>query len=89
MNKGEFIKAMAGKSGLTAKDTKKAYDAFVAVVAETLKKEQKIQLAGFGTFELKHRAARNGINPLTKKKVRIKACKVPALRFGKAYKANF
>lgn len=89
MNKKEFIKAMSEESGLTVKDTNAAYDAFVAVIACTLKKEEKIQLAGFGTFELKKRAARVGVNPKTGDKVQIKASNAPALKFGKAYKEQF
>ena len=74
MNKGEFIKAI---------------DALAEVVKETLLGGDKIQLAGFGTFELKEKPERDGINPLTGEKVTIKASKAPSLRFGKAYKDMF
>ncbi|HPJ75349.1 MAG TPA: HU family DNA-binding protein [Clostridia bacterium] len=89
MNKREFIKAMSAESGLTVKDTDKAYDAFLEVVAKALKEGDKVQLAGFGTFEVKKRAARTGVNPKTGEKVQIKASKAPALRFGKSFKELF
>ena len=86
MNKGELIKAMAEKAGFTNKDAAQAYDAFVAVVTEALKAGDKVQLVGFGTFEVKNVAAKTGINPKTKEKVSIAACKKPVMKFGKAYK---
>lgn len=89
MNKGEFIRAMADSANLTLKDAGIAYDAFVAAVTEALKKGEKVQLVGFGTFEVKEKAAREGINPQTKQKVKIPASKTPALKFGKAYKDLF
>ncbi|MDD4502520.1 MAG: HU family DNA-binding protein [Clostridia bacterium] len=89
MNKREFIKAMSVGSGLTVKETNKAYDAFLEVVAKTLKKGDKIQLASFGTFEVKKRAARTGVNPKTGAKIQIKSGKAPAFRFGKTFKELF
>ena len=89
MNKGEFIKAIAAKAEVTGKDAAKAFDALAEVVKETLLGGDKIQLAGFGTFELKEKPERDGINPLTGEKVTIKASKAPSLRFGKAYKDMF
>ena len=89
MNKGEFVKAMAEKAGVTAKEANVAYDAFVDVVTDALKKGDKVQLIGFGTFEVRAKAAREGINPQTKQKVKIPASKAPALKFGKAYKDLF
>lgn len=86
MNKAEFIKAFAEKANFTQKDAGLAFDAMVATVADTLKKGEKIQIAGFGTYEVKDRAARTGINPLTKQKVKIAACRVPAFRFGASFK---
>ena len=65
------------------------YDAFVETVTEALKKGDTVALMGFGTFELKKKAARTGINPLTKEKIKIKASKTPALKFSSAYKAEF
>ena len=89
MNKGELIKAMADKAGFTNKDATAAYEAFVATVTDALKAGDKVQLVGFGTFEVKEVAAKTGINPQTKEKVAIAACKKPAMKFGKAYKELF
>ena len=89
MNKGELIKAMAEKAGFTQKDAAAAYDAFVAAVTDALKNGEKVQLVGFGTFEVKEVAAKTGINPQTKEKVEVPACKKPVMKFGKAYKEMF
>ena len=89
MNKGELIKAMADKAGFTNKDAAIAYDAFIATITEALKAGDKVQLAGFGSFEVKDVPAKEGINPQTKEKVDIPACKKPVMKFGKAYKALF
>ena len=86
MNKGELIKAMAEKTGFSAKDAAAAYEAFVASVTEALKAGEKVQLVGFGTFEVKDVPAKTGINPQTKAPVEIPACKKPVMKFGKAYK---
>ena len=86
MNKGELIKAMAEKADFSNKDAAAAYEAFVAVVTEALQKGEKVQLVGFGTFELKEVPAKTGINPKTGEKVEIAACKKPVMKFGKAYK---
>ncbi|MBE7086401.1 MAG: HU family DNA-binding protein [Clostridiales bacterium] len=86
MNKGELIKAIAEKAGFTNKDAAVAYDAFVATVTEALKAGEKVQLVGFGTFEVKDVPAKTGINPQTKAPVEIPACKKPVMKFGKAYK---
>ncbi len=86
MNKGELIKAMADKAGFSQKDAAAAYEAFVASVTEALKAGEKVQLVGFGTFEVKNVAAKTGINPQTKAPVEIAACKKPVMKFGKAYK---
>lgn len=86
MNKQQFIKAFAEKANFTQKDAGIAFEAMAAVVAETLKAGEKIQIAGFGTYELKKRAARNGINPLTKAKVKIPACNTPVFKFGNSFK---
>ena len=77
MNKGEFIKAVADKADMTVKEATVAYDAIVATITEALKEGEKIQLVGFGSFELKEKAAREGINPQTKEKVTIAASKAP------------
>ena len=89
MNKGELIKAIATKAGFSQKDATAAYDAFIASVTEALKAGDKVQLVGFGTFELKDVAAKTGINPQTKEAVEIAACKKPVMKFGKAYKDSF
>ena len=86
MNKTELIAAMAEKSGLTKKDAEKALTAFVDSVSDALKEGDKVQLGGFGTFEVKVRAARTGINPQTKEPVEIQASKAPAFKAGKAFK---
>ena len=86
MNKTELIAAMAEKSDLTKKDAEKALSAFLESVEDALKKGDKVQLVGFGTFEVKNRAARTGINPQTKKPVEIQASKAPSFKAGKAFK---
>lgn len=89
MNKTEFLKSIAEKANLTGKQAACAYDALVATVEETLKKGEKIQLVGFGSFELKCKAKREGINPATKEKIVIPASKVPTFKAGKAFKELF
>lgn len=86
MNKTELIAAMAEKSGLTKKDSENALTAFVESVEDALKSGDKVQLVGFGTFEVKARAARKGINPQTKKPVEIAASKAPVFKAGKGLK---
>lgn len=86
MNKTELIAAIAEKTELTKKDSEKALKAFTEVVAEQLKKGEKVQLVGFGTFEVTKRAARNGKNPQTGKAIKIAACNAPKFKAGKALK---
>ena len=86
MNKTELVAAIADKAGVSKKDAEKALGAFVNVVGETLKKGDKIQLVGFGTFETRKRAAREGKNPQTGAKIKIAASTVPAFKAGKALK---
>lgn len=86
MNKNELIAAMAEKSGLSKKDSAAALEAFTASVEEQLKAGDKVQMVGFGSFEVKERAARTGINPQTKKPVEIAASKAPVFKAGKALK---
>ncbi|MBE7073643.1 MAG: HU family DNA-binding protein [Clostridiales bacterium] len=88
MNKQQFIKAFADKAQFTQKDAGIAFEAMAETIAQTLKAGEKIQIAGFGTFEVKKRAARTGINPLTKEKVKIAACNVPSFKFGNSFKEN-
>ena len=86
MNKTELIAAIAAKAELSKKDSEKALKAFVDAVTEELKAGKKVQLLGFGTFEVSERAARKGINPLTKKEITIKASKAPKFKAGQALK---
>lgn len=89
MNKVELIRAIANNAGLTLKDAGNALDGFIAAITEGLKNGEKIQISGFGSFEIKDKAAREGVNPKTGKKINIAASKVPAFKFGKAYKDQF
>ncbi len=89
MNKQQFIKAFAEKANFTQKDAGIAFDAMAATVIDALKSGEKIQIAGFGTYELKKRPAREGINPSTKQKVKIPAQKVPSFKFGNSFKGLF
>ena len=86
MNKNEFVAAIAEKSGLTKKDAEAALNACTAVVADALKAGDSVQLIGFGTFEVRERAARQGRNPHTGETIEIAAAKVPAFKPGKALK---
>ena len=86
MNKTELVAAMAEKAQLSKKDAEAALKAFTEVVAEELKKGEKIQLVGFGTFEVSERAARTGRNPLTGAEMQIAASKAPKFKAGKALK---
>ena len=86
MNKTELITSMAEKSKLTKKDAELALKALIESVEETLVKGEKVQLVGFGTFETRERAAREGRNPKTKEVIQISACTVPAFKAGKEFK---
>lgn len=86
MNKTELIAAMADASELSKKDAEKVLKAFTDVVAEELKKGEKVQLVGFGTFEVSERAAREGRNPKTGETMPIAASKTPKFKAGKALK---
>ena len=86
MNKTEFIAAVAEKAEISKKDSEKALKAFVDVVTEQLKAGDKVQLVGFGTFEVSERAAREGRNPRTNEVLKIDATKVPAFKAGKQLK---
>jgi DNA-binding protein HU-beta len=88
LNKSELINAIAEKSGLTKKDSEKALNAFVEAVEESLTKGNKVQLIGFGTFEVRERSARKGRNPQTGEEIMIPAAKVPAFKPGKALKES-
>ena len=86
MNKTEFIAAIAEEAGLSKTDAAKAVKAFTDVVVEEMKKGEKIQLVGFGTFEVSKRPERQGINPATKEKITIAAANVPKFKAGAALK---
>ena len=84
MNKTELVAAVAEQAGLSKKDAEAAVKAFTDVVAEALKAGDKIQLVGFGTFEVSERAAREGRNPRTGETMTIEASKTPKFKAGKA-----
>ena len=86
MNKSELVEAIAKKTGATKKSTEACVNAFVEAVTGALKKGDKVQLVGFGTFEVRKRAARKGRNPQTQQEIKIPASKAPAFKAGKALK---
>ena len=86
MNKTELIAAVAEQAEISKKDSEKALKAFIDVVTEQLKKGDKVQLVGFGTFEVSERAAREGRSRQTGKTMKIAACKAPKFKAGKALK---
>ncbi len=86
MNKAELVAAIAEKAELSKKDSEKALKALIDVVTEELVKGEKVQLVGFGTFEVSERAAREGRNPQTGATMEIKASKAPKFKAGKALK---
>ncbi|MCI5649279.1 MAG: HU family DNA-binding protein [Fusicatenibacter sp.] len=86
MNKTELVAAMAEQTNLSRKDAEAALKAFIDVVSEELKKGEKVQLVGFGTFEVSERAAREGRNPQTGETMEIKASRTPKFKAGKALK---
>ena len=86
MNKAEVIATMAETSGVSKKDTEQVLNAFIATVQKTLKQNGKVQIPGFGSFEVRERAARSGRNPLTGEAIEIAAAKVPAFKAGKGLK---
>ena len=86
MNKSDLIAAIAAKTGSTKKDAEASLNAFVEAVTETLVKGDKVQLVGFGSFEVRKRAARKGRNPQTKEEIKIPASKAPVFKAGKNLK---
>ena len=86
MNKTELIAAIADKAGLTKKDAEEVVNAFTDTVTKALKKGDKVQLVGFGTFEVTQRGARTGRNPQTGETMKIAATKAPKFKPGKAFK---
>ena len=86
MNKSELISEVASKTAMPKKDAEKAVNAFIDTVKEAIAQKDKVQLIGFGTFEVSERAAREGRNPQTGKTMKIAACKAPKFKAGKALK---
>ena len=86
MNKSDLVAAIAAKTGETKKSAEESLNAFVDVVTEALVKGDKVQLVGFGSFEVRKRAARKGRNPQTKEEIKIPASKAPVFKAGKALK---
>ena len=89
MNKATLIAKMAEKSELSRKQAEAALNAFTETIAEALKAGEKVQLMGFGTFEIKERAARMGRKPSTGESIEIPAKKIPAFKAGKGFKDEF
>lgn len=86
MTKAELVTAVANKTDLTKKNSEAALAAVLESITEALENGERVVLVGFGTFEVRARAARTGINPQTKKKIKIPAAKVPAFKAGRALK---
>jgi DNA-binding protein HU-beta len=86
VNKNDLVAKVADKSGLSKKDSEKALNAFIEAVADGLKEGDKVSVVGFGTFEVRERAARKGRNPQTGKEINIPASKTPAFKAGKSLK---
>jgi DNA-binding protein HU-beta len=86
MNKSDLIQAVVEKTGLTKKESTKALEAVIDAISESLAKGDKVQLVGFGTFEVRSRKAREGRNPATGETIKIEASKAPAFKAGKALK---
>lgn len=86
MNKAELVAAVAEKAEFTKKDAEKAVNSFISVITEALAAEEKVQLVGFGTFEVRQRAERKGRNPQTREEIIIPASKAPVFKAGKALK---
>lgn len=86
MNKADLIAAIAAKTGETKKSAEASVNAFVDVITESLVEGDKVQLVGFGSFEVRKRAARKGRNPQTKEEIKIPASKAPIFKAGKALK---
>ena len=86
MTKIELIAKVAEKTGVSKKASEEAVSAVISSITEALQNGEKVSLVGFGTFEVKERAARTGLNPQTKEAIEIAACKAPAFKAGKALK---
>ncbi|MGI6076671.1 MAG: HU family DNA-binding protein [Fastidiosipilaceae bacterium] len=86
MNKSELVDSVANMTDLSKKDSEAAVNAVLETITESLVREEKVVLVGFGTFETKHRAARKGRNPTTKEEIKIPASKAPVFKAGKGLK---
>ncbi len=86
MNKAELVDAVAGAANLSKADAGRAVDAVVSSIASSLQRGEQVSVVGFGTFSVKHRAARSGRNPRTGETIQIKASNVPGFKAGKALK---
>ena len=84
MNKAELVEEVANQTGLTKRTSREAVDAIVSAITDSLGREEKVTLVGFGTFQVMERKARRGVNPQTRKAIQIPAKKVPKFRPGKA-----
>ena len=89
MNKNELVRAIANKAGITLKDATTALEGVLGAITDGLNAGEKVQISGFGTFEIKVKPAREGINPKTQEKIKIAETKIPSFKFGKAYKDSF
>ena len=89
MNKSEFTRVYADRLGVTIKDAEACLATFIETLTECLQNGEYVHISGFATFDIKEKNARDGINPLTKEKVVIPACKSPNVKFSKSYKAEF
>ena len=83
MNKAELVEEVADQTGLTKKVSREAVDAVISAITDSLGREEKVTLVGFGTFQVRQRKARRGVNPQTRKTIQIPAKKVPKFRPGK------
>lgn len=86
MNKTDLINAVAEKAGLSKKDADKAVNAVIAAIVESVAKEEKVQIVGFGTFEVRVRSARKGRNPRTKEEIDIPESRLPVFKAGQPFK---
>jgi len=84
MNKAELVEEVAGKVGLTKKEAGNVVDAITSAITDSLERNEKVTLVGFGTFEVRRRKARRGVNPQTREAINIPAKKVPKFTAGKA-----
>ena len=89
MNKSEFIRKLADKQGVTIKEAESNFNSVVETLTDCLKDGEYVHVSGFATFDLKDKASRDGVNPKTKQKIVIDACKSPVVKFSKAYKDLF